>query len=462
MGWLDYLFGQKPRQKRKRKSNINKIQDDYDIKWEKETKKIIKQREIEEEEKEHNFKRTGIKETTHEKKERENVEEEKERERLENITIQDIEKMISEKDLPNIIGALENCGIDALHYNSMQGNSALNERIRKVYTKSSGLPASRLRLKSLNESYNLNSTMFSRYHGKEWDELYDIYATALEKLKVVGTMNNSDIHPIVDYFLERINNKSDWYKSIHILGFIGDEKVVKALDDILNGTENEDRCEAVIEALGPLYKRTKDQRILQVCITALGDRNIGREAAKNLGEIGDLQAVKPLIKAISVLDFEDISQSMTAETIADALADIEALNGGEESFITDLIKSKEKGIKNIDFALNAMAAEDVGIEYEKLEMYEEANEWYNTHGLLEEAASARRKKADMAAPKTEIHGDYVDDRDTIVKDSVISKSNIGAGGDDKFTRLEKLKEMFDSGFISKEEMEEMKKEILGK
>jgi len=28
--------------------------------------------------------------------------------------------------------------------------------------------------------------------------------------------------------------------------------------------------------------------------------------------------------------------------------------------------------------------------------------------------------------------------------------------------LEKLKEMFDSGFISKEEMENMKKEILGK
>ena len=68
----------------------------------------------------------------------------------------------------------------------------------------------------------------------------------------------------------------------------------------------------------------------------------------------------------------------------------------------------------------------------------------------------------MAAPKTEIHGDYVDDRDTIVKDSVISKSNIGAGGDDKFSRLEKLTEMKDKGLIDDDEFKQMKKEILGK
>ena len=54
-----------------------------------------------------------------------------------------------------------------------------------------------------------------------------------------------------------------------------------------------------------------------------------------------------------------------------------------------------------------------------------------------------------------------DDRGTIVKDSVISKSSIGSGSS-KMHELEKLKEMFDSGFISKKEMEEMKKEILGK
>jgi hypothetical protein len=68
----------------------------------------------------------------------------------------------------------------------------------------------------------------------------------------------------------------------------------------------------------------------------------------------------------------------------------------------------------------------------------------------------------MHAPKTEIHGDYVDDRDTIVKDSVVNRSNIGSGGFSKIQELKELKEMFDSGFISKEDMEKIKKEILEK
>ena len=68
----------------------------------------------------------------------------------------------------------------------------------------------------------------------------------------------------------------------------------------------------------------------------------------------------------------------------------------------------------------------------------------------------------MAAPKTEIHGDYIDDRDTIVKDSVISKSSIGAGGDDKFAKLKELKEMLSEGLIDDAEFQQMKKEILGK
>ena len=87
---------------------------------------------------------------------------------------------------------------------------------------------------------------------------------------------------------------------------------------------------------------------------------------------------------------------------------------------------------------------------------------YEEIGDKKSAKRVRKLKADMVAPKTEIHGDYVDDRDTIIKDSVISKSNVGAGGSSKMQELKELKEMFDSGFISKEEMEKMKKEILGK
>ena len=72
--------------------------------------------------------------------------------------------------------------------------------------------------------------------------------------------------------------------------------------------------------------------------------------------------------------------------------------------------------------------------------------------------------------QTVVHGDYiddrdttyVDDRDTIVKDSVISKSNVGAGGKSKAEQVQNIKELLDSGAIDEKEYKQMKKEILGK
>jgi len=94
--------------------------------------------------------------------------------------------------------------------------------------------------------------------------------------------------------------------------------------------------------------------------------------------------------------------------------------------------------------------------------YEGALEIWVKLGNNKEAKRIRQKMMDeKKVEQTVVHGDYVDDRDTIVKDSVINRSNVG-GGSSKMQELKELKEMFDSGFISKEEMEDMKKEILGK
>ncbi len=85
--------------------------------------------------------------------------------------------------------------------------------------------------------------------------------------------------------------------------------------------------------------------------------------------------------------------------------------------------------------------------------------------LPSEAKRIRQKIQDEGRVKvdqTVVHGDYVDDRDTIVKDSVVSKSNIGAGSDDKIAKLEKIAEMKDKGIIDDDEFKQMKKEILGK
>ena len=94
--------------------------------------------------------------------------------------------------------------------------------------------------------------------------------------------------------------------------------------------------------------------------------------------------------------------------------------------------------------------------------YDGAIQLWEKVGKIKEATKVRKLKAEqIRVDQTVVHGDYVDDRDTIIKDSVLNRTNVGAS-EDKFTKLKELKEMFDSGFISKEEMEEVKKDILRK
>ena len=95
--------------------------------------------------------------------------------------------------------------------------------------------------------------------------------------------------------------------------------------------------------------------------------------------------------------------------------------------------------------------------------YDKAIEIYESIGDKEGAAKARKLKAEQGAVKvdqTVIHGDYVDDRDTIVKDSVINKSNIGTGGKSRAEELREAKALLDEGVIDDEEFKHMKKEIL--
>ena len=106
---------------------------------------------------------------------------------------------------------------------------------------------------------------------------------------------------------------------------------------------------------------------------------------------------------------------------------------------------------------------EIAQEKEKLLDYVGAIADFKELGLHQDAKRVRRKMLDeKKVDQTVVHGDYVDDRDTIVKDSVISKSNIGAGGDDKFTKLDRLAEMKEKGLIDDAEFKQMKKEILGK
>jgi len=100
---------------------------------------------------------------------------------------------------------------------------------------------------------------------------------------------------------------------------------------------------------------------------------------------------------------------------------------------------------------------------EKAKDYEAAIQIWESLGEIKEAARVRELQAEMGSVKVAqsvVQGDQI--TKTEIKDSVINRSNVGAGGDDKFARLEKLTKMKKEGLIDDDEFKQMKKEILGK
>mgnify|MGYP001319372990 CR=1 FL=1 len=104
---------------------------------------------------------------------------------------------------------------------------------------------------------------------------------------------------------------------------------------------------------------------------------------------------------------------------------------------------------------------DKAKRHEKLLEFEEAAKMYKIAGYDNQVIRVR-KKARNKVKQTIVHGDYVDDRDTIVKDSVINRSNIGFGEKSKAEEIKDIKELLDSGAIDDDEFKQMKQEILGK
>ena len=95
--------------------------------------------------------------------------------------------------------------------------------------------------------------------------------------------------------------------------------------------------------------------------------------------------------------------------------------------------------------------------------YSEAAKIWEELGEIKEAARIRKiitEQSKVKVDQTVVHGDQF--TKTEIKDSVVSKSNIGSGGDDKLTKIKELKELHDAGAIDDDEFKQMKKEILGK
>jgi len=96
--------------------------------------------------------------------------------------------------------------------------------------------------------------------------------------------------------------------------------------------------------------------------------------------------------------------------------------------------------------------------HEKLLEFDQAANIYKKYGMDENVIKLREKA--KVSHQTVVHGNYVDDRDTIVRDSVVNRSKIG-GASSKLQELKDLKELLDSGAINDKDYEQMKNEIMG-
>ena len=96
---------------------------------------------------------------------------------------------------------------------------------------------------------------------------------------------------------------------------------------------------------------------------------------------------------------------------------------------------------------------EIAKEHEELLEFEKAAKIYKNYGMKEDVIRTRKLKN---KDRKVIHGD------TIIKDSVVSKSNVGSSNDDKVSKIKELKELLDSGAIDDDEFKQMKKEILRK
>ena len=117
-------------------------------------------------------------------------------------------------------------------------------------------------------------------------------------------------------------------------------------------------------------------------------------------------------------------------------------------------KHRDKGLKISTLKKQAYVREEA-LDYDSaILIWEELGE-------IKEAARVRKKLAAQGSVKVAqkiVHGDDV----TEIKDSVVSKSNIGSSGDDKVAKLEKIANLKKEGLIDDDEFKQMKKEILGK
>ena len=123
--------------------------------------------------------------------------------------------------------------------------------------------------------------------------------------------------------------------------------------------------------------------------------------------------------------------------------------------------SRNKLFKHLEVSCTEELVVKEAQQNEKYLNYDKAIYLYDRIGKPEEAARVRKIVAEQKkVDQTVVQGNQI--TKTEIKDSVLNRSNVGAGGKSKSEELREAKALLDDGIIDNDEFKQMKKEILGK
>ena len=238
-------------------------------------------------------------------------------------------------------------------------------------------------------------------------------------------------------------------------------------------------------------KVASNKELIKLLNSEIADYSVG-EAFNNLSrEKGNRLSEKEKTKEILHNSVGPAEKEVLSRGLAMKVVNNNAPKGLR---MTDLLIKEAMMGKEKEFyfrILEKMNPHDVGTAFEKFGFLKEASELYKKKGLFDKMKKVNNSLK-INLNQNVIHGDYIDDRDTIIKDSVINRSNIGApvaeplghqqwkrpavkakvitaepvqigaGGKSKGEQIKVIKDLLDSGAIDDAEFKQMKKEILGK
>ncbi len=220
------------------------------------------------------------------------------------------------------------------------------------------------------------------------------------------------------------------------LGKIGDPRAVKPLIEALGHHETDVRLHAA-KALGKIG----DETAVVSLIEALDDddEEVGECAADSLVNIGNVRALDFLHNK----GFAEAHRKLKFKLLAEADSTMENV----EQTLTELKHKQEKG--------EIEEADQETLDESEETLRQDVKPVAETHGDSKMLESMTRLLGAVSDLRPHI-------QTTTIEDSVVSRSTIGADGDDKFAKVDRLAEMKEKGLIDAAEFQQMKKEILGK